>query len=365
MKGEAPRIVEYQFSRHGPIFHVDSARAVGYAIRATSNEPGGGGYLGALRLAEVNDCHEFVDALAYYSAPDENMICGDMEGNIAWVAAALTPRRTGEDWYGRLPVPGTGEYSWSGYLTPRELPHEINPERGWIATANHDIQPPGYHPPIMFKASTSSRWPRLQQMFEGVEDLTVEDFEAMQHDMVHPWFMNEDLPLLIGWTAQDYEVEWARTRLAAWDGKYHRISPAAALHYHWRRALEDRAREPGVSLNERQALSEAALEQAVATMRETQGSDRGEWRWGRINRVGFPHTFVEAYDIPSAERSGDGGTVFDFGATYREIIDFSDLDNSRATSTPGQSMQPGRPFYDNLLPLWVDEEYFRVSPIFS
>ena len=363
VKGRAPEIVEYRISRHGPIFHVDSARNVAYAIRATSSEPGGGGYLGALRLAEVDDCHAFVDALEYYHAPDENMMCGDVEGNIAWVAAGLTPRRSGEGWYGRLPVPGTGAYGWSGFLGPRDLPHEINPERGWIATANHDIQPAGYHPPIMFKPSRSSRWSRLQQMFEEVEEeggLTADDFEEMQHDKVWPWFEEEDLPLLVGWRADDWDVEWARARLAGWDGRYHRISPAAAVHYHWRRALDGRALERGVPLGERRALAEAALERAVARLRETQGDDRTTWRWGRINRAEFPHTFVAAWDLPSAERSGDAGTVFDMGATYREIIDFADLDNSRATSTPGQSMQPASPFYGNLLPLWADEEYFPL-----
>jgi len=60
------------------------------------------------------------------------------------------------------------------------------------------------------------------------------------------------------------------------------------------------------------------------------------------------------------ERNGEGGTVAATGATFREVIDFADLDNSRATSTPGQSMQPGSPFYANLLPLWGNEEYFPL-----
>ncbi len=48
------------------------------------------------------------------------------------------------------------------------------------------------------------------------------------------------------------------------------------------------------------------------------------------------------------------------GATFREIIDFADLDNSRATSTPGQSGQPGSPFYDNLRELWGNQEFFPL-----
>jgi len=360
--GQAPEIVTYRYSRHGPVFHLDEENDVAYAIRATSSDPGGGGYLGGLRLAEVEDCHEFVDVVAYWHAPDENMICGDTEGNIAWVAAALTPRRVGEGWFGRLPVPGdTGEYGWDGFLSPRELPHEINPDRGWIGTANHDIQPEGYFPPIMFVGSESSRFDRIRQMFASAEfPLSVEDFENMQHDMVHPWWAEIDRPLFRGWVSDDPGVEWARVQLENWDGSYHRISPAAALHYHWRRAADDRAFDPGAPLAERSRLAADALTSAVETMRRTQGENRNDWRWGRINTVRFPHTFVSAYNIPSAEKSGDGGTVFDVGATYREIIDFSDFDNSRATSVPGQSMQPGSPYYANLLPLWVDQEYFPL-----
>lgn len=361
VRGQPPEIVELRYSRHGPVFYTDSANHVAYALRATSSEPGAGGYLAALRLAEVDDCHQFIDAMAYYFAPSENMVCGDVDGNIAWLAAALSPARSGGGWYGRLPVPGTGAYAWDGFRPHTELPQELNPDRGWIGTSNNDVQPEGYYPPIMFRGSASSRWDRQLQMFaENGHDLTVEAFEAMQHDAVHPWFEARDLPLLRGWVSERADVEWARWTLAGWDGVYHRVSPAPAIHFYWRRALDGAAREEGVSRARRQELSEAALTAALDRLRETQGEDRSEWRWGRINRSEFPHTFIAAYDLPSVERSGDGGTIFDAGATFREIIDFSDFDNSRATSTPGQSMQPGSPFYGNLLPLWADEEYFPL-----
>jgi penicillin amidase len=357
--GEAARIVEHRFSRHGPIFHVDDVNHVAYAIRATANEPGSAGYLGALRLAEVQDCRGFIDAMAYYFAPTENMICGDVEGNIAWLAAALSPARSGEDWYGRLPVPGTGEYAWDGFRSHTELPHEFNPERGWIATANHDIQPPGYFPPLMFEPGPFSRWDRLQQLFADVDDLTPEDLELFANDAVHPWW-SDDRPLFLGWTASEPLVEWARVQLADWDGTYQRSSAAAALHNIWRRELDGAAREAGTEAARRAELSREALTSAVNELWERQGEDRREWRWGRIHQSQFPHWLVGAYDLPSVERSGGGGTVAATGATFREIIDLGDFDNSRATNAPGQSGQPGSPFYGNLLPLWGNQQFFPL-----
>ncbi|MGD0792882.1 MAG: penicillin acylase family protein [Terriglobales bacterium] len=48
------------------------------------------------------------------------------------------------------------------------------------------------------------------------------------------------------------------------------------------------------------------------------------------------------------------------GASYREILDTSDWDQSVAVNTPGQSGQPGSPHYSDLLPLWNAGRYFPL-----
>ena len=65
-------------------------------------------------------------------------------------------------------------------------------------------------------------------------------------------------------------------------------------------------------------------------------------------------------DLVAAERSGGAGTVAATGATFREIIDFADLDSSLATNAPGQSARPGSPYYGNLTELWAAQEYFPM-----
>ena len=107
-------------------------------------------------------------------------------------------------------------------------------------------------------------------------------------------------------------------------------------------------------------MLEAALAQGLARLREAQGPDTSQWRWGRVNRSELPHALVRAYDIPAVERSGGTGTVAAIGATYRQIIDFSNLDSSRVTNLPGQSAQPGSPFYANLVEPFGREEYFPL-----
>jgi penicillin amidase len=356
VKGGEPEVVELKYSRHGPVFHEDTVNHLAYALRSTMHEPGSTGYLAALRLNVVDDCRAFLQELAYWKAPTENMICGDSEGNIAWQASAASPRRNG--WLGRLPVPGTGEYEWEGFRD--DLPTEYNPDRGWIATANHDIHPPGYDPPLYFKRGSSfPRFERVAQVLSGGGPFTLEDSRALQQD-AYSASAFRTLTLFRGWTAQDPEVEGARKALAEWDAVYNRESRAAAIYDRVRRHLSSEVMEAGLEEIVRDSLLEEALAQGLQDLRERQGPDPESWRWGRTHRSEFPHALVEAFDIGSVERSGGAGTVAATGATYRHIVDFSNLDGSLATNAPGQSGRPGSPYYGNLTELWGSGDYFPL-----
>jgi penicillin amidase len=58
--------------------------------------------------------------------------------------------------------------------------------------------------------------------------------------------------------------------------------------------------------------------------------------------------FVPTFDLAPVERPGAFGTVNANGANFRRIVDLADLDRSVWTNAPGQSGQPGSPFYANL-----------------
>jgi len=356
VKGGESEVVELKFSRHGPIFFEDPVNNLAYALRSTMHETGTTGYLAALRLNVVEDCREFLEELRFWKAPTENMICGDWEGNIGWQASAASPLRDG--WLGRLPVPGNGEYEWQGFRD--DLPTEFNPDRGWIGTANHDIHPPDYDPPLYFKSGPSfPRFERVSELLSAGENQTLEDSKRLQQDAYSAAAL-AGISLFQGWSSPDPVVEEARSELAAWDGVYRRESRAAAMYDRVRRHIPSEALGAGISAAQQQALLVQAISRGIEELRESQGTDPGQWRWGRIQRSEFPHSLVGAYDIPSVERSGGAGTVAATGATYRHIIDFSDLDSSLFTNAPGQSGRPGSPHYGNLTEDWGAGEYFPL-----
>jgi len=353
VKGQPDEIVEMKYSRHGPIFFVDAPRHLAYAVRRTAAEPGTAPYLGGLRLAQARNCREFLDAAMYWKAPTENLICGDVEDNISWRPSALSPSRKG--WNGRLPVPGTGAYEWQGFR--KDLPSELNPERGFITTANHNINPPGYMPPLMFKSADTrfERITRLRQMLNGPPDkLTMEDHKRMQHDALSLRAVAE-VALFRGWTSNDPAVEAFRAQIAAWDGVYAKDSETADLYEQWRSTGQGGRRGASGQL----AFTRADVETRLGVM--ARAITRQTRTWGVAHKRTFPHLLLREFDLPAVERSGGASTVEADGATYREILDVANWDRSLAINVPGQSGQPGSPYYGSLLKMWGDNEYFPLA----
>ncbi|HET9274721.1 MAG TPA: penicillin acylase family protein, partial [Gemmatimonadales bacterium] len=356
VKGAAPEIVVLKYSRHGPVFYEDTVRHRAYAIRSTMYLRGSAGYLSALRYHALADCREFLEAQRYYLAPAENMVCGDTGGNIAWQASGAAPRRRG--WDGRLPVPGSGSHEWEGLRD--DLPRELNPGRGWIATANHDIHPPGYDPPLFFLPGPQrGRFDRIASVLSSGRRFTLADMRALQHD-AYTEAGARDATLFRGWTASNPALERGRKALADWDGQHRRESMAAALYRYASREVGAEARAAETPPERRKALLERAIAVGLDSLRATQGSDPAGWRWGRINRSELAHPLARAFDIPPVERTGGRGFVASIGATYRQIVDLGDLDASLATNLPGQSGQPGSPFYSSLAESFGRGEYFPL-----
>jgi penicillin amidase len=325
------------------------------------SEPGTAAYLAGLRLSQARDCRGFLEAAGYWKAPTENLICGDVDGNIAFQASALTPNRRG--WSGRLPVPGGGDYEWDGFRT--ELPRLLNPPKGYIATANNNTHTSGFWPPVMFKTLNNLPFDRITRVEAVINSIlatrkwSIEDSQRLQHDAYSLRGALEQ-ELFKGWTGRTTDVERARRLVAGWDGVLAKDSQAAAIYITWRGQVDPKALDYQRPLEERTAFAEPGLAKTVEVLTRSLGPDWSGWRYGRVHQRDFPHPFVRLFDLPVLERSGGNGAVFADGASYREILDVSDWDRSLTINVPGQSGQPESPFYGNLLPLWDRGEYFPM-----
>jgi penicillin amidase len=334
-------------------------------------------------------------------------VYADVDGNIGWQAAGSAPIRKG--WSGLLPVPGSSaRYEWNGWLPLSELPRAYNPSKHFIATANHKIIPEGYKHEINFEWSAPFRFQRIEELLAKGSKFTVEDFERIQHDEASlP--ARELVPLLLRALLLDSRTQMrdAYLMLKDWDHTLRRDSAAAALYESCLQKLQAKFAAQVVP-PEAQRLVEAtsllrpmlrafkspdssvfgdnpqvkaslmmseSLLEAINDLQNKFGRDMNEWRWGDLHFAEFKHALSTdeatrtVFDLKSAPRGGDANTVNATGgarfvqrsgASFREILDFSDWDNSVAINVPGQSAQPESQHYGDLLPLWSEGKYFPL-----
>ena len=154
----------------------------------------------------------------------------------------------------------------------------------------------------------------------------------------------------------------ARERCSpGWDAEMPKRARRRALYYTWRAVVAfDQLSSAGASAR-RPGHRSGPGEGIASARRRRKALTWSRWKWGAINRSTFPHPLIAAYDLPAAQRDGGGGTVHAIGSVYQLITDFSNLDESLVTIAPGESGQPGSPFYGNLVDSWTRREPFRLA----
>ena len=121
---------------------------------------------------------------------------------------------------------------------------------------------------------------------------------------------------------------------------------------------------------------EEALASAVAELRQLLGDDISQWQWGRLHRQTFNHTLARSralsrlFSRGPVAVGGDANTVWQasyapyhgyelraWTASYRQIIDVGNFDNSLSVIPSGQSGHPGSRHYGDMIPLWARVEH--------
>jgi penicillin amidase len=247
VRGEPePRAVRVSESRHGPILTHGVAGLLQtryrpiettYALRWTGFEATMRPAL-ALDVANATDVDSFAKAVLEVVCPGQNFVYADVEGHIAYQCTGRHPVRAQGD--GTRPVPGwDDDHEWIGWIADEELPAERDPERGWIATANNDIQPPGYPHLIARDVHAPSRRDRIGELLEASPEHDVQTLAAIQTDTVS----RAALALLPALTAIEPRGDRQRdalTALASWDGSLAADSHEAAVFQTWVSALIQR-----------------------------------------------------------------------------------------------------------------------------
>lgn len=111
-----------------------------------------------------------------------NWVLADRHGSIAYQMSGLMPkRRAGAS--GLVPLAGWDKANdWQGYVAASELPRLVNPEQGYFATANNDLNRFGKVSPINLPMGTY-RADRIAELLGLNDKVTVADVQRMHYDV--------------------------------------------------------------------------------------------------------------------------------------------------------------------------------------
>ena len=368
-----------------------------------------------LRIQAARNWDEFVAALRDYGGPQQNMVYGDIDGHIGFYAPAQIPRRDPTNTIvGTLPAPGwDARFDWQGFLPFDELPHEMDPTGGTIATANNAIVDDSYPHHITFDWEHPYRIRRIRELIDARDKHSIESFRRAQGDNIST--MARDFLAILSVSEPTEEgSRRAIEMLKAWDGDMALNRPEPLIFSHWYSQLEIRiyADELGSLfreswryrplfvhrvLTDRQVWCDdvttdsvetcnhaitSALDHTINALTEEHGDDMTKWRWGDAHYAHMKHlpfTFVpilnRIFDLkidasggPYTVNRGGYSITNDkapfaqiHGSSFRAIYDLGDLDRSLYVHTTGQSGNPLSQFFDNFVRPWRDLEYIPMT----
>lgn len=397
VKGRAPIIDTLYYAHWGPVTIGDEeAIALNWVAHDSSRT-----LLAQWKMNQATGFTEFQDALRYWDTPMQNIIYGDVDGNIAIRSTGYLPIRKSGHGIGLLDG-SSDAFEWVGRVPFDELPYSYNPDQGYLTSTNqqpadslyphyqgHDWRP-GY------------RSLRADALLSGKEQHSVDDLKKYQADV---YVVQRDLfaPPLEGVTALSEDASTLRKMLVNWEGvaSVDRAEPLILEIYLdqlddlvWDESLFVDLRRPNESrllelLNENQnspwfdmeATQETenaedvmrlALEQTADSLRNHYGWGEEHWRWGDHHKVVFRHLTRSSaleglwrgpFEYPgfASTLSPASNLTTTHSASWRMVVDFSTSPPTGYGVYPGG--QSGNPFsrhYDDHINTYLSFEHFDL-----
>jgi penicillin amidase len=420
VRGEQEYIEEVLLTHHGPIISNlipsdDTSLSLQSAALLISEGIEGFGLLG-----EAHNWTEFTEAICAIRVPPLNLMYADVEGNIGYYVSGTVPIRAKGK--GLVPVPGwNGEYEWNGSIPFSEMPHAFNPDIDYLVNANNKIVGADYPHYLGSSWRNGFRARRIKQLLEANGKRTKENCCAMQNDVVSSLGI-EFVDFLTDFEIDDPKANISLELIRTWDGSMDNQATGAAVYKVLLEMLARRILRPKLgeallaeylgegfeptlySTNELQGhwpvvalrlldnpqskwwdneehLVRTLTKSLADTTRYLEhklGNNPAYWYWSRIHEIKFDHTLANnplldaIFSLGPFPIGGDQDTIAqssilnevpgdNIAASYRQIIDLSDLSRSIAMHAPGQSGHLGSSNYSDLVHPWLNGSYYEMS----
>lgn len=364
-----------------------------------------------LHLNRATNWEEFEKGLEDFLAPTQNFVFAARDGTIAYKANGRIPiYENSSD--ALLPLPAwEKEYEWKDFIPFDELPKVLNPDKGFIATANNRVAGDEYPYHISNVWAQPYRYERIFEVLDENDELTLQDMKDLQMDAVNlrarefvPYFSdlleNENL---------SPAAQMALDSLETWDFTDDANEAQPLIFDRWFEKIETvlfeeidedvqnlfsgKAQTTDILLRKGndsiwiqkqgsiEALLLATLEASISELETAYGKAQENWRWGDFHQVQFKHPLSSAnkwlaYIFNRVEPLGvDGSAVtplaaratadghVNHGASWRFVIDLAEPAVGHHTVGPGQAGHVKSDWYSDQTIDWVEGNFHETSLI--
>ncbi|MDB5771755.1 MAG: penicillin acylase family protein [Burkholderia sp.] len=435
VKGQSDVTLEVKESRHGPVITgalpvlakapVDATKYV-ISFSWTALRPDDLTLQAGIKLNRSSNWQDFVEAAKDFSAPQQNIVYADVDGNVGLIAPARVPIRKAEnDLKGLAPAPGwEARYDWNGFIPFEALPRQFNPSSHRITTANHKIVGADYPHFLTSEWNLPYRANRIDQLLDASPKHSMNSFARIQGDH-QSLAAQELLPVLRTTVPRSDAAKAALNALAGWNGEMDANRAQPLIFHAWmreasRQIFQD---ELGEALlkdyldlrNIHQAMGNVlkneggqgrwcadinapsngkpqscgdvlslSLDKAVGDLEHRYGKDMSKWRWGDAHTARSEHRPFSKVDVLArifdirVPVSGDSYTVnaarlslrdekepfiTRHAPSFRALYDLAEPENSRFVHSTGQSGNVLSPLYRNYAQRWAKVEYLPMKTV--
>ncbi len=402
IKGKPDYYDTVAYTNIGPVMYDKSfngernTNKKNYAVRWKAHDPSNELKMFTL-LNKAHNYRDYLKAIKYLHTPGQNCIFASKSGDIAIWDQGEFPAK----WYrqGDFVMPGTdSSYFWQGMIPQYENPHLVNPQRGFVSSANQ-LPADTTYPYYLGGSYPPYRGWEINKRLATMNNITPQDMMKLQTDNYNV-FGEMALPVLI----RNMQVDKLSPQekkyfniLKNWDYRNDTASRGATLFVVTWDSLEtvifqDEFMNSGVELNwpsestllddinkypdfkffddintaTKESLPDdvtEAFRRAAAVIRKA--DENGTMAWAKYKDTRVEHLArLDAFSRLHLPIGGGTNTINaakeQHGPSWRMIVSLTPETEAYGVYPGGQSGNPGSRFYDDFVTDWALGKYFKL-----
>ena len=357
-----------------------------------------------IKLNRSKNLADYKDAISTFKCPGQNMLFATKTGDIAITQQGEFPakwRRQGD-----FPMPGSdSSYIWQGTIPMNENPQQVNPERGFVSSANQ-LPVDSTYPYYLGGSYPPYRGWIINRYLNQMNNISPQDMMRLQADNYNVFAefarpvllryidqaaLNTDeqkyLAVVKNWNLRNdpgetgisvFKAWWDSLEVSVFGDEINALTGSgtnkAAAKWPDESTLAEALLRDSTAyrftddittteVETIQALVTKALKLATPDLKKAEAD--GNLAWGKYKATGVRHLLK----IPALSRMnlniGGGEHIINatkqfHGPSWRMIVHMTDNIEAYGVYPGGQDGNPGSKYYDTFVDNWVEGKYYPL-----